>query len=232
LALKGHKTLLVDIDEQANATTGMGVKPAELSATLNDLFADPNRQPESVIIPNIIENLDLLPAHPSLSATEVGMALQRTDPTLPDPVYTLKSILEPLEDTYEYIILDTPPSLGFMTLNALATANEVIIPAAASAYSEGGVTNTWQAVAKAQQSYNPGLKQPKILVTRVKRTNASGGVLEGLKEDYLNSVIPQFIVESTAVDEAEQLNQPVVVYDPENVAAKGYIQVAEIISNG
>ena len=231
LALKGKRTLLVDLDEQANATKGMGVDPSQLKGTINDLFADPSRDPTSVLVGTMVEGLHLMPAHPDLAKTETGMALQRADPNAPDPIGTLKLLLAQLEGYYEFILLDTPPSLNYMTINALAAADELIIPAAASAYSEDGLRRTWEAYERARNSYNPSLKPPRVLVTRVKRTNASSMVLEGVSKLYLDRVIPQIIVESTAVDEAEQLNQPVVVYDSSNPAAQGYINVAEILAN-
>jgi chromosome partitioning protein len=232
LALKGKRTLLVDLDEQANATKGMGINPYELQVTINDLFADPSRDPASVIIATNIPALHIMPAHPDLAKTETGMAFLRSDPNNPDPIGTLKDLISPLDASYDFMIFDTPPSLNYMTINALAAADELLIPAAASAYSEDGLMRTWEAYDRARKSYNTSLKPPYILVTRTKRTNASSVVLEGINQAYLERVIPQLIVESTAVDEAEQLKQPVVTYDDNNPAAQGYIKVAEILING
>ena len=231
LALQGKRTLLIDLDEQANATKGLGIDPLSLQVTLNDLFSDPTIDPSSVLVATGVEGLHLMPAHPNLAKTETGMAIQRADPNAPDPIMSLKQLLEPLEQYYDFIVLDTPPSLNYMTINALAAADEVLIPAAASAYTEDGVTRTWEAVERARGSYNPGLSVPRILITRVKRTNASGVVLDGIQGIYKERVIPQLIVESTAVDEAEQLNQAVVTYDQESPAAQGYIRVAEILAH-
>jgi chromosome partitioning protein len=231
LALKGKRTLLIDLDEQANATKGLGVDPLTLQITLNDLFSDTTIDPTSAIVATAIEGMHLLPAHPNLAKTETGMAIQRADPNAPDPILSLKQLLETLEPFYDFIIFDTPPSLNYMTINALAAADEVLIPAAASAYSEDGVNRTWEAVERARNSYNQGLKVPRILITRVKHTNASGVVLEGIQGIYKERVIPQLIVESTAVDEAEQLKQSVVAYDSTNLAAQGYLKVAEILAN-
>ena len=231
LALKGKRTLLVDLDEQANATKGMGVNPHELQATINDLFADPNRDPASVIVATAIQGLHLMPAHPDLAKTETGMAFLRSDPNNPDPIGTLKDLIAPLDSYYDFIIFDTPPSLNYMTINALAAADELLIPAAASAYSEDGLTRTMEAYERAVKTYNTALKPPYILITRAKRTNASSVVLEGINQAHLDLVIHQIIVESTAVDEAEQLKQPVVTYDFNNPAAQGYIRVAEMLIN-
>lgn len=235
LALKGMRTLLIDLDEQANATKGMGINPDELPATINDLFADPSRDAMSVLVATGIEgleNLHMLPAHPNLAKTETGMALLRSDPNNPDPIGSLKGIIGPLDPYYDFMIFDTPPSLNYMTINALAAADELLIPAAASAYSEDGLNRTLEAYERAVRSYNTSLKPPYILVTRTKHTNASRVVLEGINQAHLDRIIPQLIVESTAVDEAEQLGKPVVVYDNQNPAAKGYIRVAEILIDG
>ncbi|WP_239310614.1 ParA family protein [Frankia sp. Cj3] len=229
LAVMGHRTLLVDLDEQANATKGLGLSPSVLPATLNDLFADPDRDPATVVLETDVPGLHLLPAHADLSKTEKGMTLQRTDPSQPDPSHALRAVLAPLEAEYDAIIFDTPPSLNFMTINALAAADELLIPAAASAYTEDGITRTWEAFERARNSYNPNLRRARILVTRVKRTNASGAVFEGVKQQYLDAMIDQIIPESTVVDEAEQLHQPVVLYEPGSPAAQAYNRVAEII---
>ena len=233
LAQAGKTTLLVDLDEQANATKGLGVDPTQLPVTLNHLFMNPDLDPSSAVLTTLIDGLHLIAGHPDLSRTETGMAtLRGTDPTAPDPIDALKGILAELDDRYDFIILDTPPSLGYMTINALAAADELLIPAAASAYSQDGLTRTIEAYERAVKSYNPTLKLRGILVTRFKRTNASSAVFEGIGEAYSDLIIPQLIVESTAVDEAEQLNQPVVLYDPESPAAQGYKRVAEILIHG
>lgn len=230
LASLGQRTLLVDLDQQANATKGLGVDIAQLAGTVNDLFADPDRTPQSVIIETGIERLHLLPAHPDLSKTETGMAFQRAaDPSGPDPIGALRGILEPLEDAYDYLIFDTPPSINYMTINALAAADELLVPAAAFAYTEGAIEDVLKEYERARKSYNPGLRLRGILITRVKRTNAAAAVIDGIHESYKDLAISHAIVESTSVDEAEQLFQPVVIYDPENFAAKGYMRVAELI---
>ncbi|HUC88404.1 MAG TPA: ParA family protein [Candidatus Binatia bacterium] len=231
LALKGNKTLLVDLDEQANATKGLGVNPATLQVSLSHLFSDPALDPKSALIVTSFNGLHLMPAHPDLSKTETGMALQRADPNAPDPIIALKQLLEPLEELYDYMVFDTPPSLNYMTVNALAAADEVLIPAAASAYTEDGVARTWEVVKRAMDTYNPRLKLPRILITRVKHTNAANVVLDGIEGVYKDQVVPVIIFESTAVDEAEQLMQPVVVYSPNSPAAQGYLELAEILSH-
>ena len=229
LAMKGRRTLLVDVDEQANATKGFGINPLVLSATLNDLFANDELDPASVVVEAGVKNLHILAGHPHLSRTETGMALQRADPTAPDPIGTLKAILEPLDSQYDFIIFDTPPAINYMTINALAAADELLIPAAASADTEDGIAEILGEYQRAVQRYNPSLRFRGVLVTRLKRTNASVMVYNNIIEAYPEATLPQTIVEATAVDEAKQLNQPVVLYDPESVAAQGYVRIAEML---
>jgi len=229
LALKGHRVLLVDLDEQANATRGLGADPLTLDATLNDLFADPDLDPSSVILQTGVEGLHLMPGHPNLAKTETGMAFQRANPSMPDPIGSLRAILAPLDQAYDFMVFDTPPSIGYMTINALAAADELLIPAAASAYSEDGVKHTLDEYNRAVQAYNPNLKLRGILITRVKRTNAATAVLDGINKSHVDAMLPVAIFESTAVDEAEQLKQPVVVYAPDNPAAMGYLNVANLL---
>lgn len=231
LAQTGRSTLLVDLDEQANATKGLGVDPSLLQVTLNDLFVNPELDPSSAVLTTLVHGLHLIAGHPNLARTETGMAFQRADPSAPDPIVALKTLLAGLDDRYDFIVLDTPPSLNYMTINALAAADELLIPAAASAYSQDGLARTIEAYERAVGSYNPTLRLRGILITRVKRTNASSAVLDGIGEAYSTLVIPQLIMESTAVDEAEQLAQPVVLYDPESPAAQGYRRVAEILNH-
>ena len=230
MAIRGYRTLLIDLDQQANATKGLGFDPEGLEATLNDLFADPTRDAASVALKTPIDGLHLIPGHPNLAKTETGMAFQRADPSAPDPIGALKAILEPLETSYDFMLFDTPPSINYMTINALAAADELLIPAAAFAYTEDGVQKTLEEYQRAVKSYNPSLQLRGILITRVKRTNAAVAVLDGIQRAYQQAVLPHAIVESTAVDEAEQLSQPVVVYDPESPAARGYTFVAGVLT--
>jgi chromosome partitioning protein len=230
LAQKGHRVLLVDLDEQANATRGLNADPATLEKSLNDLFADPDLDPASVILTTELETLHLMPGHPGLAKTETGMAYQRAVDPSSDPTTLFRDILKPLEDSYDFMVFDTPPSIGYLTINALAAADELLIPAAASAYSEEGVRQTLQEYERATQTYNPGLRLRGILVTRVKRTNASSAVVDGITETYKDLLLQSVIFESTAVDEAEQLARPVVLYEPENAAALGYQNVADLLA--
>jgi len=119
LLKKGKKVLLVDLDPQANATISVGIDPTTLPRHINTLFTDINAQPQEIIITTEF-GLHLIPAHPDLADTEAGMRATQ--------IGLLKAILEPLEATYDFIVLDTPPSESYLTANALAVADEIVIP--------------------------------------------------------------------------------------------------------
>ena len=119
LSLKGKKTLLVDLDPQANATISVGIDPTTLTKHINTLFTDISTKTEEVIIKTEF-GLYILPSHPDLADTEAGMRATQ--------IGLLKGLLEPLEDKFDYIIIDTPPSESYLTVNALAVADEVLIP--------------------------------------------------------------------------------------------------------
>ncbi len=123
---KGKRVLLVDTDDQANATMGVGLNPDQLSPTLNDLFADPQADPRTAIHQAYF-GLHVLPAHDNLARSEANME--------PDDMFLLRMILAKLDDDYDFIVIDTPPTGGYLARNALASADEVIIPVRAGAFS-------------------------------------------------------------------------------------------------
>ncbi len=219
----GKRTLLVDLDRQANATLGVGLNPYTLETSLKDLFVDPNRDPRSVIQTTSF-GLDVLPAHGDLAKVEMGMR--------PDDMWTLEEILKPLDAEYDYMIFDTSPAEGLMAYNALAAADEVIIPVAASSFSEDGLAQAIDAINRARQKYNKKLKLRNILLTKAERTLISSSLLESIIKDYPDSLFKTSVVKSTVVDQANELGQPVMIYDPEHRAAEAYRQLAESIING
>ena len=234
LAQTGKRTLLIDLDQQANATTGLDVDPQSVPHTLNDLFERADVPPSAATVETVVPGLYLLAGSPDLSKTETGMAFQRANPSATDdPRLSLRGLVAELDGLYDFIIMDTPPSLNYMTINALAAADELVIPAAASAYSTDALTRTLEAYENAVSTYNPSLRLRGILVTRFdSRTIAAESVFDDIGSAYKDLVIPQLIVEATAVNQAALLNQPVVLYKPESPAAQGYKRVAEMFING
>lgn len=220
LSLLKQRVLLVDVDQQANATTAVGIKPRALEISLSNVFADAELDARSAIIETPF-GLHVLPGHQDLAKIERGMG--------PEDIYALRSILEPLEDAYDYVIIDTPPSESYMTYNALAAADELVIPVAASSFSEDGLAQAMEALQRAQKTYNPKLKLAGILPTKVNRTLVSSTVLSNVMADYPGMVLPKAIVFTTVVDQGNDVGEPIVVYSPEHPAAIAYVNVAKAI---
>lgn len=219
LALKGKKTLLVDLDPQANATLALGINPLELTRNINDLFTNIEVTPDEAIVTTNY-GLDILPSHPDLAITEAGM--QATQ------VGAIRGLLEPLEGRYEYIIIDTPPSESYLTINALAYVDSVIIPLQAHFLALQGLNQAYESIAKVQRGLNPNLRVDGILPTMVnKRTNISSIVLDQAKANYGDMIYPIQVDYSVRHSEATLAGLPIVIYDPTHSGAEAYNQLAE-----
>src|SRR3712207_6796448 len=170
---KGKKVLLVDLDPQANATLAVGIDPTTLPKNINHLFTRIDTTPDEVVTYTTF-GLALLPSHPELAQTESGMKATQ--------VGMLRGLLNPFEDAYDIIIIDTPPSESYLTVNALAAADEVIIPLQAHYLALQGLAQALTQVDQVRNGLNPQLKIAGILPTLVNaRTNISRTVLEEVK---------------------------------------------------
>ena len=216
---KGKRVLLIDLDPQANATISVGIDPMSLTRHINTLFTDINTQVKDVIIEAPFK-LHLLPAHPDLAETEAGMRATQ--------VGLLKGLLEPLEADYDFIVIDTPPSESYLTVNALTVADEIVIPLQAHYLALKGLQDVLDEVEQVKQGLNPKLKVAGILPTMVNpRTNISKTVLEAIKSQYSSLLYPMQIDFSIKHAEASLAGLPIVLYDREHQGSKAYYQLAE-----
>lgn len=221
LSLKGKKTLLVDLDPQANATISVGIDPTTLTKHINTLFTDINTKTEEVIIKTEF-GLYILPSHPDLADTEAGMRATQ--------IGLLKGLLEPLEDKFDYIIIDTPPSESYLTVNALAVADEVLIPLQAHFLALRGLQDVLDEVDQVKQGLNPKLKVAGILPTMVSnRTNVSKMIIEEVKSKYPDLLYPLQVDFSIKHAEASLAGKPIVIYDPKHQGSLAYLQLADLI---
>ena len=221
LSLKGKKTLLVDLDPQANATISVGIDPTTLTKHINTLFTNINTKTEEVIIKTEF-GLYILPSHPDLADTEAGMRATQ--------IGLLKGLLEPLEDKFDYIIIDTPPSESYLTVNALAVADEVLIPLQAHFLALRGLQDVLDEVAQVKQGLNPKLKVAGILPTMVSnRTNVSKMIIEEVKSKYPDLLYPLQVDFSIKHAEASLAGKPIVIYDPKHQGSLAYLQLADLI---
>ncbi len=219
LHLRGKKVLLIDLDPQANATLAVGIDPTTLPRNINHLFTTIDTAPSDVITRTPF-GLAILPSHPDLAQTENAMKATQ--------VGMLRGLLEPLENAFELIIIDTPPAESYLTVNALAAADEVIIPLQAHYLALQGLAQALTQVNQVRNGLNPRLKVAGILPTLVNaRTNISRAVLEDVKRNYPDLVYPFGIEYSVKHSEASLAGEPIVLYDPGHQGAIAYKQLAE-----
>ncbi len=223
LADAGRRVLLVDLDPQAQTTFGVGVDPESLRLSLYDVLSETAGIRE-VLLPTSIENLDLLPAHINLAAAESDLLQAMAREQL------LRNALAVVRDDYDYILIDCPPSLGILTVNALTAADELIVPMQAQLYSFLGFTKLLETVSKAQRRVNPRLKIRGVLITQYnERTVAQREFMEQLTS-RIERHIPIFetkIKHATGVHEAELAQQPLVRYAGKSPVALAYRELAK-----
>jgi len=224
LSLKGKRALLIDIDPQANATISIGINPLSLENHVNTLFTDANATIDDAIFRTNL-GLDVLPAHPDLSQTEAGMRATQ--------IGLLKGLIEPIRDNYDYIVIDTPPAESYLTVSAMAVANEIIIPLQAHYLAMRGLQEAIKEIEQVKKGLNPTLKIAGILPTMVNnRTNIAKTVLEAVAETYGDYLYPFQIDFSIKHAEATLAGLPIVVYAPTHQGSKAYMELAKLVIKG
>ncbi len=220
LAEKGEKVLVVDMDPQGNATSGLGVEPG--SGCMYDVLLE-GRPLEEVAGATRIEGLHVAPATINLVGAEVELvsSLARE--------FKLKRALEKLpEDSYDRILLDCPPSLDLLTLNALTAADEVLIPIQCEYYALEGLTQLMQSIRMVREELNPGLRVGGVLLTMYDpRTNLARQVAEEVRSFFGDRVFRTIVPRNVRLSEAPSFGLPVALYAPRSTGAEAYEAVAE-----
>jgi len=227
LAYLGHKVLLVDIDPQGNATSGLGVNKADVEQCIYDVLVD-DLDARDVRIPTNVENLDVIPATIQLAGAEIELV-----PTISREV-RLKRALESSVGDYDYIIIDCPPSLGLLTLNALTAADSVLIPVQCEYYALEGLSQLLNTVRLVQKHLNKALEIEGVLLTMLDaRTNLGLQVIEEVKKYFQDKVYQAIIPRNVRLGEAPSHGQPIITYDPKSRGAEVYLDLAkEVIASG
>lgn len=229
LAQRGRRVLLVDSDPQANTTHGLGVDIAPEQATVYELLA----APEPVAVQGVIgrtawPGLDLIPASGHLAGTEVELV------ELPGRENRLREALRPIAGEYDYILLDTPPSLSLLTVNVFVAAGEVLVPCQTHPYALAALAELFDTIAAVREEINPRLGISGILPTLVdRRTGVSARVLERLRQDahYGPLLLQSRIRLNTAVAESAEVRKPVVFCRRGSHGAADYRALAEEIES-
>nr|WP_207196238.1 MULTISPECIES: AAA family ATPase [unclassified Peribacillus] len=227
LAYIGQKVLLVDIDPQGNATSGAGIDKADVEQCIYDVLVD-DVEASTVILETKVENLYVIPATIQLAGAEIELV-----PTISREV-RLKRALEEVQSQYDYIVIDCPPSLGLLTLNALTAADAVLIPVQCEYYALEGLSQLLNTVRLVQKHLNHDLKIEGVLLTMLDaRTNLGLQVIEEVKKYFQDKVYQTIIPRNVRLSEAPSHGEPIIIYDPKSRGAEVYLELAkEVVSNG
>jgi len=215
LASRGRRTLLVDADSQGNATSGLS-KGIKIGDTLYNVMIE-GADAEGAVIKTDVKKLHLLPASIDLAGAEIEMV------GLPEREFLLRKALAPLVDKYDFILIDCPPSLGLMTLNALCAARRLIIPIQAEYYALEGLSQLVKTVDAVSRRLNPSLSVLGILLTMFDgRTNLSLQVADEVKKYFGSKVFKTVIPRSIKLSEAPSFGEPIITYAPKSKGADAY----------
>jgi len=224
LADEKHRTLLVDFDSQGSASSGVGVPRAQ-PPTVYDLLIDRVTPPEALRHTDLAE-LDLIPANGDLAGAEVELVnLESRERRLRERLATLRS-------GYEFIIIDCPPSLGMLTLNALCAADSVLVPLQCEFYALEGLSALLSTVERIRAAYNPELKLQGILLTMFDaRTSLSRQVAEEVRSHFSSAVFDSVVPRNVRLGESPSHGLPVLLYDPASKGAEAYRLLAKELLN-
>ena len=227
LAEANQRVLLVDFDPQGNATSGFGVERDEVEHTIYDAMSGSCTMDETILV-EVTENLDLIPADMNLAAVEVEFADQE------DKNQILKNLLTPYKEHYHYILIDCPPSLGTITVNALTAADSVIIPIQCEYYALEGLNQVLNTIGLVQEGLNPDLDIEGIVFTMYDgRTKLAQQVVESVKQNFQGNIYDTLIPRNVRLAEAPSHGVPITEYESSSTGAESYRRLAaELMSKG
>lgn len=226
LAYRDKKVLLIDCDPQGNATSGTGIAKDSLKLSTYDCLADAQNTKNAVIKTNL-SNLSLIPSLPELSAAEIELASEK------NREYFLKNAISEIKESYDFIIIDSPPALGMLTINIMTAADSVLIPIQCEYYALEGLSQLVNSIKSIRKSLNKDLDIEGILGTMFdSRTNLSKQVLDEVKSHFGDKVFETLIPRNVRLSEAPSYGQPIIKYDITSKGAESYFALArEIIKN-
>lgn len=220
------RVLLVDSDPQGNSTSGLGIEKKAENATLYSALLS-GVPLEQTIVKTDCDGLDIVPADKNLVAANLDLV------DFPDREYRLRQALAGVRERYDYVLIDCPPALDLLTLNALVAADSVLIPIQCEFFALEGISQLMDTVDRIRESFSHPLKIEGILLTMFdERTNLTRQVADDLKEFFSDEVLETVIPRSIRLAEAPSYGKPILMYDPRSRGAESYIKLAkEILEN-
>ena len=221
LAELGEKVLAIDMDPQGNMTSGLGIDKNNVEYTVYDLIIG-EAEINQVICKEALENLDVLPANVDLSAAEIELI------GIDNKEYIIRDEVEKVKNNYDYIIIDCPPSLSMLTINAMTTADTVLVPIQCEYYALEGLSQLIHTIELVKERLNPRLEMEGVVFTMYDaRTNLSLQVVENVKENLNKTIYKTIIPRNIRLAEAPSHGMPINMYDPKSAGAENYRLLAE-----
>lgn len=227
LAEKGQKVLAIDMDPQGNMTSGLGVDKDEAEKTIYDMIIG-QAGIEEVIQKDVMENLDILPTNIDLSAAEIELI------GVENKEFIVQKEVHKIRDRYDFVVIDCPPSLSMLTINAMTTADSVLVPIQCEYYALEGLSQLIHTVELVKERLNPVLEIEGVVFTMYDaRTNLSLQVVENVKDNLEQNIYKTIIPRNIRLAEAPSYGMPINKYDPKSAGAESYMRLAdEVIHKG
>lgn len=221
LAEKGKKVLIIDIDPQGNTTSGLGVDKNEVENTVYELIME-ECSIRDCIIKDVVENVSIISSNVNLAGAEVDLIGKDKQQ------YILKNEVDYIADDYDYILIDCPPSLNILTVNAMTTANRIIVPIQCEYYALEGVSQLIYTINLVKERLNPELEIDGVVFTMYDaRTNLSSQVVDNVKENLNQHIYDTVIPRNIRLAEAPSFGQPITIYDTKSAGAEAYRNLAD-----
>lgn len=226
LAMYDKKVLLLDLDPQGNATTGVGFNKGDIEKSVYDVF-NGTCEVNDVVLKTKFRNLSLLPSSLQLAGIDIELLERgREDPTF-QKAFQLRDKLNAVREYYDYIIIDCPPTLGLITTNALTASDSVIIPVQCEFFALEGITQLLNAIMLTQKKLNPSLKLEGVLLTMFdSKTNLGIEVIEEIRSYFKEKVYTTIIPRLIRLAEAPSHGKPIIAYDPKSKGSQAYLNLA------
>jgi chromosome partitioning protein len=221
LAVAEHKTCLIDMDPQANSTSGVGLEKENIESSIYDVLIG-SRSLREVVLATELKYLNIVPSSISLVGAEVELVTMMARET------RLKTALAQIHDDYEYIIIDCPPSLGLLTINTLTAADSIIIPIQCEYYAMEGLGQLMSTINLVQENLNPGLRIEGVLLTMFDgRLNLSRQVSDEVRKHFSEKVYNTVISRNVRLSEAPSFGKPIILYDIMSTGAENYMSLTK-----